>query len=136
MNLLGWNCQGLGNPRSVQVLHNLVRQWAPKIVFLSETKLKTRCMERIRDWIGFANGLFIPSCGRSGGLTLLWTRETNLEIKSFGNHHIDAIVTETNSYFKWRITGFYGHSQTHLRQFLWDLLAFLKNQYQLPWICF
>ena len=81
-----------------------MRQWAPKIVFLSETKLITKCMERIRDRIGFANGLFVPSHGRSGGLALLWTRETDLEIKSFGCHHIDAIITEANSNFKWRIT--------------------------------
>ena len=136
MNSLGWNCRGLGNPRSVRVLHDLVRRWAPKIVFLSETKLRTKRMERIRDRIGFANGLFVPSLGRSGGLALLWTRETDLEIKSFGCYHIDAIITKANSNFKWRITGFYGHPQAHLRQFSWDLLAFLSDQYQLPWFCF
>lgn len=93
-------------------------------------------MKRIRNQIGFANGLFVPSHGRSGGLALLWMREANLEIKSFSYHHIDAIVTEENSSIKWRITGFYGHPQTHLRQFSWDLLTYLKGQYQLPWICF
>ena len=93
-------------------------------------------MERIQNRIGFANGLFVSSCGRSGGLALIWTRETDLEIKSFSNHHIDAVVTEANSNYKWRITGFYGHPQAHLRQFSWDLFAYLKNQYQLPWICF
>ena len=136
MNSLGWNCQGLGNPQSVQALHDLVRWWAPKIVFLSETKLRTKCMERIRDRIGFANGLYVPSLGRCGGLALLWTREIDLEIKSFGRYHIDAIITEANANFKWRIPGFYGHPQAHLRQFSWDLLAFLRDQYQLPWICF
>ena len=135
MNSLGWNCRGLGNPRSVQALHDMVRRWARKIVFLSETKLKSKRMERIRNRIGFANGLFVSSCGSSGGLALLWTRETNLEIKSYGNHHIDAIVTEENTNFKWRLTGFYGHSQAHLRQFSWDLLSYLKDQYHLPWIC-
>ena len=93
-------------------------------------------MERIQNRIGFANGLFVSSYGRSGGLALIWTRETDLEIKSFSNHHIDAVVTEANSNYKWRITGFYGHPQAHLRQFSWDLFAYLKNQYQLPWICF
>ena len=66
-------------------------------------------MERIKERIGFANGLFVPCQGRSGGLTLLWMREINLEIKSFGSHHIDAIVIEENSNFKWRLTGFYFH---------------------------
>ena len=108
----------------------------PKIVFLLKTKVKTNRIERIRDRIWFANGLIILSRGRSGGLALLWTRETNLEIKRFGNHHIDAIVTETSSSFKWRITGFYSHLQTHMKQISWDLLAFLKDQFQLPWICF
>ena len=51
-------------------------------------------MERIKERIGFANGLFVSCQGRSGGLALLWSREINLEIKSFGNHHIDAVVTE------------------------------------------
>ena len=48
-------------------------------------------MEIIRDIIGFANGLIVLSYACSSGLALLWMRETDLEIKSFGNHHIDAI---------------------------------------------
>ena len=136
MNSLGWNCRGLGNPRSVRALHDLVRCWDPKIVFLSETKARKKRIERIKERNGFANGLFIPCQGHSGGLALLWTREINLEIKSFGSHHIDAVITEETSNFKWRFTGFYGHPQTHMRQQSWDLLEFLKNQSQLPWFCF
>ena len=79
------------------------------IVFFLETKVKKRRMERIKERIGFANGLFVPCQGRSGGLALLWMREINLEIKSFGSHHIDAIITKESSNFKWRLTGFYGH---------------------------
>ena len=93
-------------------------------------------MERIKEIVGFANRLFVPCQGHNGGLALLWTREINLEIKNFGNHHIDAIIIEETSNFKWRFTGFYGHPQTHMRQQSWDLLEFLKNQSQLPWFCF
>ena len=74
--------------------------------------------------------------GHSSGLALLWLRETNLEIKSFGSHHIDAVVTDGSSNFRWRLTSFYGHPQTRMRQQSWDLLADLKNQFQLPWFCF
>ena len=93
-------------------------------------------MERIKERIRFVNGLFVPCQGHSGGLALLWSREINLEIKSFDNHHIDTIVMEESSNFKWRLTGFYGHPQTHIRQKSWDLLAYLKNQSQLPWFCY
>lgn len=37
--------------------------------------------------------------------------------------------------FKWRMTGFYGHLKTHRRYESWDLLTFLNNQLQLPWLC-
>ena len=99
MNSLGWNCQELGNPRLVRALHDLVRCWGPKIVFLSETKVRKNRMEKIKDKVGFANGLSVLCHGRSGGLALLWTRDINLEIKSYSNHHIDAVITEESSNF-------------------------------------
>ena len=66
---------------------------------------------------------------------MLWRRETNLEIKSFSKHHIDAVVIEGGNGFKWRITGFYGHLETHLRKKSWNFLDTLNNQYHLPWLC-
>ena len=68
MRAISWNYQGLGNPRSVRALHDLVRCWNPKIVFLMETKSKKNRMERIKNRFGFSNGLIMPSVGRSGGI--------------------------------------------------------------------
>ena len=49
MIAFGWNCQGLGNPRLVRVLPEFVQRWDPKIVFLSETKLKKKAMEKEKE---------------------------------------------------------------------------------------
>ena len=92
-------------------------------------------MEKIKFKLGFANGLIVPSVGRSGGLALLWSREINLDIMSYSNHHIDATISELSDAFKWRCTGFYGYSETHLRNESWNLLSFLNNQFSLPWFC-
>jgi len=127
---------GIGESRSVRALHDLVRRWNPKIVFLIETKSRKNRMERIKNIIGFANGLIVPSVGRSGGISLLWTREINLEVKSYTRFHIDTIILEPNSDYKWRLIGFYGHLETHKRYESWHLLAFLNNQFQRPWLCF
>ena len=48
MNILSWNCWGLGNPTTVLALHNLVKVQGPKVLFLMETKLDGKKMEVLR----------------------------------------------------------------------------------------
>ena len=112
-----------------------MRWWNPKVVFLMETKAKNRRMERIKNIIGLANGFFVPCVGRKGGLAMLWARDIDLEIKRYSLNHIDAIINNTENNYKWRLTGFYGHPETHRRYESWHLLAFLNNQLHLPWLC-
>ena len=106
MMTLGWNCRGLGNFRSVRVLRELMQRWKPKIVFLMETKMKKYRMEKEKFKIGLLNGLIVPSVGRSGRLAMLWSRDIKVEVQGYSGNYIDAIVTDPESGFKWRITGF------------------------------
>lgn len=78
--------------------------------------------------------LFVPSDGQSGGLAMIWTKDTNLNIVTYGLNHIDAIVTKPKLGFKWRIIGFYGHLNAHKRKEFWELLAILNNRLCLPWL--
>ena len=132
---ISWNCRGLGNPQSIRALHNMVQRWNPKVVFLIVTKAKTRRMEGIKNKIGLANGLIVPCVGKKGGLALLWTREIDLEIKSYSLNHIDDVINDAEKNIKWRLTSFYGHPETHRRYESWHLLAFLNNQQHLSWFC-
>ena len=109
MIALGWNCQGLGNLRSVRVLGELVQRWDPKIVFLLETKIIKKAMEKVMEKINFVNGLIVPQRGRDGGLALLWKREIDLEIMGYSRSFIYAFITKQDSGFRWRITGFFGN---------------------------
>ena len=47
MNLITWNCQGLGNHRVVQELLYIVQEQGPMIVFWSKTWLDRDRMEWI-----------------------------------------------------------------------------------------
>ena len=78
----------------------MMQQYNPNLVFLIETKVGTRRMMKVKEKIGFPNGLIIPSEGRSGGMALLWIRDVDVEIKSFSSSHIDAIVTDPILGFK------------------------------------
>ena len=86
--------------------------------------------------IGFVECLIIPSVGRNGGLAMLWGRDVKVEIQSYSRCFIDAFVTDPDSGFQWRITGFYGNPKTHQRKESWDLLKYLSQNYQMPWLCF
>jgi exonuclease III len=39
MKILSWNCQGLGNPRTVRALKKLLASHSPDLLFIMETKL-------------------------------------------------------------------------------------------------
>ena len=98
--------------------------------------MKKYRMEREKVKIGLLNGLVVPSVGRSGGLAMLWSRDIKVKIQSYSRNHIDAVVIDPESNFKWRITGFYGNPETHCRKESWELLRSLNQKYQLPWLCF
>ena len=136
MRALGWNCWGLGTPWSVNALCEIVRRWDPNFVFLLETKLKKKAMERAKRKVGFVYSLVVPKSDKSGGLAMLWKENINLEIMGYASNFIDAIVTEADLGIKWRITGFYGHPEAHKRKESWDQLKALNRKFQLPWICF
>ena len=93
-------------------------------------------MERAKARAGFVYGLVVPKSNRSGGLAMLWKKVINLDIMGYAGNYIDAIVTESISSLKQRITGFYRHPETHKRKESWDQLRALNKKFQLSWMCF
>jgi hypothetical protein len=135
MNLLSWNCWGLGNLRTVRELRRMVKDKKPKIVFLMETKARAKRMERVRSQLGFEHMLVVDYVGKSGGLALLWTTEVDVEIQNYSYRHINAKVCSTQSNFVWKLTGFYGHPEASKRIEAWQLLRFIARMDPSPWIC-
>ncbi|XVF59199.1 hypothetical protein PTKIN_Ptkin07bG0256200 [Pterospermum kingtungense] len=134
MSCLSWNCCGLENPQTVRALWKILSKEDPKFLFLSETILQTEKLERVRMKCEFQNCFGVDPEGRSGGLTMMWKDEINLQIKSYSKHHIDAEVTE-HSGLRWRLTGIYGEPDTNLRSQTWSLLWTLARDNSLPWLC-
>ena len=82
--------------------------------------MKRYQMENEKFKTGLLNGLIVPSVGSSGGLAMLWSRDIKVEVQGYSRSYIDAVVTDPESGFKWRITGFYGNPKTHCRKESWD----------------
>jgi exonuclease III len=94
MKILVWNCRGLGLAAAVGELRDLIRSFNPSLIFLCETKKSRHAMDTLKWSLGFANGEYVASQGKSGGLALLWTREIDVEIRPYSQYHMDAIIRE------------------------------------------
>ncbi|PNT74361.1 hypothetical protein BRADI_1g13352v3 [Brachypodium distachyon] len=90
MKIIAWNCRGLGNRPAVRGLLELQKKGDPNILFLSETKLDRRRMEKFRNILGL-QGMLVRDCeGRSGGVALFWWRSVDVSLRWLGRGHIDV----------------------------------------------
>lgn len=106
----------------------------PDILFLSETKLDERRMQKFW-WIHWMTNMAVHKCkGRGGGLALFWKRGLEAELHNMSSFHIDVEVKEADG-FKWRFTGVYGEAHAYQKGLTWRLMRNLHNQMSMPWIC-
>nr|XP_023910503.1 uncharacterized protein LOC112022157 [Quercus suber] len=134
MKLLSWNYQGLGNPWTVRSLHKIVKEQAPEICFLMETRLD---IEGIKQWcseLPFKNKFFVKKPGLGGGLAMLWKEDIRLDVFKFSNNQISAWVTESDG-FRWLLTGFYGWLETKDWFKSWTLLSHIASYVDGVWMC-
>ncbi|KAA3456600.1 reverse transcriptase [Gossypium australe] len=102
MKSLCWNVRRLGSPRAVQRLCFLVKQHNPHLVFLMETKLDKKMMEKVWRRCGFEHGIEVEAEGSRGGLCMAWEKEIVVNLRSFSRWHIDVLIKEDNVEEEWR----------------------------------
>ncbi|XP_019184584.1 PREDICTED: uncharacterized protein LOC109179530 [Ipomoea nil] len=133
MSMLSWNCRGLGNPWTVREVVDMVSRKQPDFVFLMETKVARDHAERLRVTMGFEGLFYVDNDGLSGGLALLWKKNSTARLLSYSKNYVDVEVTMAG-YPHWRMTCYYGFSQRNRRAESWDLLRTLAAKSDLPWI--
>lgn len=57
-----------------------------------ETKLSRDSMNKLKNELGYSQGIAMSSNGASGGLALLWKSDSTVEVKMATRWHIDAVV--------------------------------------------
>ncbi|KAF5463276.1 hypothetical protein F2P56_019199 [Juglans regia] len=135
MKICSWNARGLGNPRGIRTLCDLIQRELPDVLFLQETRLSTREVESCKYKLGFQNCLAISSDGRKGGIALLWDVEIDLSVINYSSNHVDAVIKDLRlRKGHWFLTALYGFPETHLRHQSWSLLKSLCRAPDEPWL--
>ena len=120
MNILAWNCQGLGVALTARNLKQECFRKKPHMVFLMETKQKPRYMRKLRRRCGFNEEWLVDPVGLSGGLTIWWvdTIQVNILFSSSNILHtrIDSGDLASPSY----ITFIYGPPNEEERSLCWQ----------------
>lgn len=71
--------------------------------------------------LGFSNCFTIDTIGNRGGLALMWSSDTKLEIQHFSRFHIHSMISEEKSGLEWFLTRFYGQPETSKLSASWEL---------------
>jgi hypothetical protein len=102
------------------------------VVFLSETKMNSKAIDRLKWSLGFRHGVAVDSKEKSGDLALLWRDRVEVTVRPWCQYYIDAKIKWGDT--EWRFTGIYGEPRKELRQKTWDVLRYLRGQDSLPWL--
>lgn len=131
MNLVGWNSRGLGNPRTVRVLGEMVISLKHDLLFLSKTLLDGNNVEALDAELGYVNFFSVDRQGKGGGLAVFWKRTIKYVIIDSSPNHIDIEVKEGGRNF-WRLTCFDDFPERERCQESWDFLRSLASRSELP----
>ncbi|KAG2613942.1 hypothetical protein PVAP13_4KG383101 [Panicum virgatum] len=124
MNVLVWNCRGVGNSRTVRDLTALVQSYNPKLVFLLETRQSEERMQNLRWRLGLKGCLARSCVGRSDGIALFWDESLVVNLITIADKVINVTVHEDPASAPWRISFFYGELRVEDRHLTWE---FMKN---------
>jgi hypothetical protein len=84
-------------------------------------------VSNIKVRVGMNNYLVVDGVDKGGGLPLYWNDEVNIQVLSYGLHHIDMLVWDGVRHAAWRATFVYGEPCTHERVKMWELIKRIKS---------
>ncbi|XP_060960747.1 uncharacterized protein LOC115723580 [Cannabis sativa] len=82
--------------------------------------------------LGFEGVFTVDARGHSGGVSLLWRNQNDLEVLGYSIYHIDVRITTADKK-TWRLTGMYSEPNHSQRYKTWNLLRTLTDESSLPW---
>ncbi|XP_027127794.2 uncharacterized protein [Coffea arabica] len=123
MRVVVWNCQGVGSPLTVPQLREVNHLSSPNIYFLSETKNRKTVIDRIARRLRLDNNVTVEAMNRTGGMALLWTKDTQIVEVVTTAFTIEAKIEGNESQAAWWFIGVYASCDKWIRKEQWRVLT-------------
>ena len=81
------------------------------LIFVMEMKVEKSILVRIGRKMHYNNCFEVPRHNTGGGLASFWVADSNVDVQSFSDNHIDAIIDHGVD-DAWQFKGFYGDPET------------------------
>ncbi|KAK4270612.1 hypothetical protein QN277_019396 [Acacia crassicarpa] len=135
MNILAWNCQGLGAALTVQNLKEVCFRKKPQLVFVMESKQKARVVRKIRRRCGFTQEWIVDPIGYSGGLALWWSEDITVNILFSSQNIIHTSILSGNFDTPDYVSFIYSPPGEEERNMCWQEIRRIGRNISGSWLC-
>ena len=134
MRTIAWNCRSAGRALTVRALKELIRESNLDRVFLSETKIKSKRINKICDRLKFVDSWCVDANGLSGDLALFWRSGVDVEVVFSNKNMIVALVYSNPPEAPWLLFAIYGPNQRSKKEKFWEMLENMVSTFSGPWV--
>ena len=135
MKILCWNCHGIGNPWTVKALQDQCWRDKSNIVFVMESMIDDKRLNKVKNKCGYVDGVCISSIGKSGEMGMWW-KNVKVNVVSFSMHHFAIDILDDNNCVVRRAIGIYGWPGQNNKNLTWSLMSSLKADCNFPCVMF
>lgn len=120
MNIISWNCRGIGHKGFVPLIKDVAKEYDSSLIFLLEIHASGERVRKFARRTGFDGFFIIDSDGQAGGIIALWrTSIWRVDILKHSNQFLHLKVGWKRE-AEWCLTVVYGKPQIQARRVLWD----------------
>ena len=112
-----------GDPLTALQLREVNNLSSPNIFFLSETKNRKTAIDRITRRLRLDNNVTVEAMNRTGGMALLWTKDTQIVEVVTTAFTIEAKIEGNESQAAWWFIGVYASCDKWIRKEQWRVLT-------------
>ncbi|XP_071905749.1 uncharacterized protein [Coffea arabica] len=134
MRVLVWNCQGVGSPLTIPHLREVINLSSPNILFLCETKNRSKYMEKVKNILKFDEAVIVESMNRAGGMALFWKEEIKIKQVLRSAFTKKAQVEDRESRSEWWFIGVYASCDDQIRKQQWKVIQARKGLWGERWL--